>query len=147
MGSKLSAAGTVSRESLPKSAEAGWSLCSLFSEWHPPPLASLLKADRLGKMPKPVACGCAWSHSSAHVDYSHGPTHPSLRSWDFKREFLSAGSKHSAGREGAWLMLNRFIGRQGKPSIDHRVAVLSASLCTLFWVSRLVSPLPLPLSP
>lgn len=129
-------AGTVSRESLPKSREAGHSTCCFESGT----LRLSLKADRLGKMPKSVACGLCCSNSSVYVDYSHSPTH----SWDFKREFLSAGSKYSVGR-GSMVnvkSLYRQIGQTFYRPLSSRV--LSASLCTLFCFSRLVF---LPCSP
>lgn len=81
------------------------------------------------------------SRTSAFIDYSYSPTHPYKR--DFKREFLSAGS--TLLLQGAWLMLNHFIGRQGKCSIDHG-GTKSYPPCTLFCFSRLVFPL-LPFSP
>lgn len=126
-------AGTVSWESLPRSREVGHSTSCFESGT----LRPALKADLFGKMPRLLACGSAVRIlRCTEITPAAQHTPP---------EGISAGSfcQQAALRlllEGAWLMLNHFIGRQGKCSIDHGGAE-SHLLCTLFCFSRLVSPL------
>lgn len=85
---------------------------SVVRVWVFPPSLSSLKANFLGKMPKTLACGsvfhillCMCGHG---VEFS-------------KRIFFFFFNQEVVcwGQSEMWLMLNHFIGREGKCPIDH----------------------------
>lgn len=120
-------AGTVSWESLPRSREAGHSTSCFESGT----LRPALKVDLFGKMPRLLACGSAARVlQCTEITPTAQHTPPEGIS---KGSFCQQAVALTLLLEGAWLMLNHFIGRQGKCSIDHGGAESSSVYFVLFF--------------